>query len=78
MDHENCCPHSLARGEIGEVTVCAGCGQVHLNLQYLTLRFEPGAFLALAAMVDQARSGLERLASAPAAAATAAPAPRVH
>lgn len=72
MKHEDCRPLSLARGEVGEVTVCAGCGQVHVNLQYLTLRFEPAAFLALAAMADEARAGLERLAAAPAGATAAA------
>jgi len=33
----------MSRGAIGQVALC-GCGHLHLNLQYLTLRFEQDAF----------------------------------
>ena len=63
------CEHRLlTRSAVGGVTVCRGCGQVHLELQYLTLRFEEGAFRELARMVHLAQQRLlqGRTASTPA------------
>lgn len=54
MNTENCRHEIVARGAVGHVAMCHACGQVHLSLEYMTLRFESGAFRALANMVAQA------------------------
>ena len=54
-------PHGLqllSQGSIGQVALC-GCGHLHLNLQYLTLRFEPDAFRELAVLLAQAQRRLD-------------------
>jgi len=67
MDDSNCCsptdesahgPRLISRGPIGNVVLC-GCGHLHLNLQYLTLRFEPQAFQELAALLLRAQHRLD-------------------
>ncbi|HYD60850.1 MAG TPA: hypothetical protein VEC35_10870 [Noviherbaspirillum sp.] len=54
MEHQNCRCELLAQSPLGHVTACPGCGQVHLTLQHMTLRFEVDAFRAMAAMLEQA------------------------
>jgi hypothetical protein len=58
MNHQDCRTERLASSEVGHVTVCQGCGQVHLTLEYITLHFEGDAFRALVNMVSQAQSRL--------------------
>jgi hypothetical protein len=61
------CQHELlTRSGVGSVSVCQGCGQVHLELQNFTVRFEEAAFLELARMVRRAQQRLDGQA-APAA-----------
>lgn len=60
MKHEECRPQLLAHTEVGKVSLCAGCGQVHLTLQFMTLRFEPEAFRSFVAMLGNAQHTLER------------------
>jgi hypothetical protein len=45
----------------GMVAMCACCGQVHLNLEYLTLRFEPDAFHELARLLARAQDRMAAL-----------------
>lgn len=60
-DHKDECRHRLVtRSAVGQVTVCQGCGQVHLDLQNLTLRFEDEAFRELVSMLGQAQLRLDR------------------
>jgi hypothetical protein len=51
-------PRLISQGPIGQVALC-GCGHLHLNLQYLTLRFEPAAFRELAVLLVQAQRRLD-------------------
>ena len=56
------CRHALlATGKVRHVTVCSACGQIHLTLQYMTVRLEPEAFRALAEMVGRARHSMDGL-----------------
>lgn len=59
MNQRDCRCELLISSEVGHVTVCESCGQVHLTLQYMTLRFEAGAFRTLANMVSQAQNRLD-------------------
>jgi hypothetical protein len=67
MDESNLCsppdepphePRLISHGPIGQVALCA-CGHLHLNLQYLTLRFEQDAFRELAALLIHAQRRLD-------------------
>lgn len=62
MNHQDCRCELLISSEVGHVTTCQGCGQVQLTLQYMTLRFEVGAFRTLANMVSQAQSRMDSAA----------------
>jgi hypothetical protein len=42
----------------GSVVLCR-CGNLHLNLDYLTLRFEPQAFRELAGLLHGAQQGID-------------------
>jgi len=44
----------LSRSDMGAVMLCP-CGNLHLNLEFMTLRFEPQAFRELAAMLHGAQ-----------------------
>lgn len=68
MNHKDCRCELLVGSEVGHVTVCQGCGQVQLTLQYMTLRFEAGAFRTLANMVSQAQNRMDCAAAKNAAA----------
>jgi hypothetical protein len=52
-------PETIGRSELGEVTLCGCCGNVHVALGFTTMRFEPEAFRELAQMVAQAQRRLE-------------------
>lgn len=67
---------TLAHSEVGTVTTCS-CGVITLTLQYLSLRFEPGAFRDLQGLLACAQRRLdgERAAAAPTAAIPSADAP---
>jgi hypothetical protein len=64
MEHQDCRCELLARSPLGHVTACPGCGQVHLTLQHMTLRFEADAFRAMAAMLGQALHRMDHTAPA--------------
>jgi len=49
---------TLAHSEVGSVTTCS-CGVITLTLQYLSLRFEPGAFRDLQGLVTAAQRRLD-------------------
>ena len=51
-------PRLMSHASIGNVVLC-GCGQLHLTLQYLTLRFEAPAFRELAALLVDAQRRLD-------------------
>jgi hypothetical protein len=61
--HDDCPRTPIAASEVGAVTACPGCGVVHLQLEYLTLRFEPEAFRDLARLVNQAQRRIDPPAS---------------
>ena len=76
MTQQDCRCELLVRSSVGHVAVCHDCGQVHLTLQTMTLRFDLNAFRMFAAMAGQAQNLLER--GAPVQSAPAAPAPQDH
>jgi len=55
----------LAHNPVGMVALCRCCGHVHLNLQYVTLRFEADAFRELAELLTQGQHQIDRLAMRP-------------
>lgn len=59
MSHSNCQCEQIVSSPIGQVTVCSGCGQVHLTMQCMTVRFELDAFRMLAAMLGQAQQQID-------------------
>lgn len=63
MNHQDCRCELLVSSEVGHVTVCQSCNQVHLTLEFMTLRFEAGAFRSLADMVNRAQCRLDRIAT---------------
>jgi hypothetical protein len=48
----------LSRSGMGAVVLCP-CGNLHLNLDFMTLRFEPRAFRELAAMLHGAQRRID-------------------
>ena len=70
-DHFHSPVNVIAQGEFGAVALCS-CGHVHINLQYITLRFEPEAFSDLVGMLSHAR---HRLATDPRLRVLAVPQP---
>lgn len=69
---------TLARAPVGSVSLC-GCGVLTLTMQYVSLRFEPGALRELQALLAAAHERLHRersaVAIAPVAHGTASAAP---
>ena len=51
-------PLHLASGGVGRVVACS-CGNIHIDVEYVTLRFAPEAFAELAAMLSQAQRRLD-------------------
>lgn len=62
MSHSDCRCEVLARSEVGHVAFCQGCGQVHLAVNYLTLRFDADAFRSLVSLVCRAQGGMDSAA----------------
>lgn len=60
MNNQDCRSKLLATGDIGHVTTCPDCGQVHLVLQYITLRFDTQTFRMLADLINHAQYRMER------------------
>jgi hypothetical protein len=58
-----CATHVIARGGLGNVAACLGCGNLHVTLEYLTVRLQPQAFRELVAMVNEAQRQLDGLAA---------------
>jgi len=56
-DHGHATP--VAASDVGCVSLCAGCGVVHLQLQCLTLRLEADAFRDLARLLAQAQARID-------------------
>jgi len=48
----------ISRNDVGAVALCS-CGHLHLNLEYLTLRFEPAAFRELVGLLAFAQRRLD-------------------
>ena len=59
---DDCRAMPVAHNGVGMVALCRCCGHVHVNLQYLTLRFEPEAFRELAGLMADAQARIDRLA----------------
>ena len=78
MTQQDCRCELLVRSSVGHVAVCHDCGQVHLTLQYMTLRFDMNSFRMFAAMAGQAQNLLERGVAVQSAAAAAAPQDHLH
>jgi hypothetical protein len=49
----------IARSGMGWVSVCRGCGNAHLTLEHLTLRFTPDAFRELTGLTVLAQRQLD-------------------
>lgn len=49
----------LASSDVGSVSMCS-CGVITVTLQYLSLRFEPGAFRELQGLLTAAQCQLDR------------------
>jgi hypothetical protein len=78
MHHQKCqCDH-LASSPVGHVTMCANCGQVHLTLQYMTVRLELGVFKMVATMIGDAQQRMDILVKEPSVAARASAAGNLH
>lgn len=67
---EPCRPRPIAANGVGTVARCAGCGQLQLSLEYLTLRFQPQALRELQQLLTLALRQMDATA-VPAAAAAA-------
>lgn len=62
MSHSDCRCEILARSEVGHVAFCQGCGQVHLAVDYMTLRFDADAFRSLVSLVCRAQGQMDSAA----------------
>lgn len=51
-------PRRLAESGVGRVVACS-CGNIHFDVEYLTLRFVPEAFRELAEMLAGAQRALD-------------------
>ncbi len=78
MTQQDCRCELLVRSAVGHVAVCHDCGQVHLTLQYMTMRFDMNSFRMFAAMAGQAQNLLDRTAASTPAPATVAPQDHLH
>ena len=66
---EPCHQMAIADSRVGQVTLCSACGQVHLGLSNVALRFSPEAFRALAELLATAQFRLDYIDQAGQAAA---------
>lgn len=62
-------PVALATSGVGRVVACS-CGNIHIDVEYVTLRFAPEAFMELADMLSDAQRRLAGRASPSPAATT--------
>ena len=76
LPDEPCHQMTIADNKVGQVTLCAGCGNVHLGLSNVALRFSPEAFRALAELLETAQFRLDYVEQAGQAAAAAIDAAR--
>lgn len=76
LPDEPCHQVAIADSKVGQVTLCAGCGNVHLGLSNVALRFSPEAFRALAELLETAQFRLDYADQAGQAAAAAIDAAR--
>lgn len=60
--HREPCQHvHLSRNGVGDVSLCPDCGVVHVALQYMVLRFDRGAFEALAQLLGAAQQHIHQM-----------------
>jgi hypothetical protein len=69
LPDEPCHQLAIADNNVGHVSLCSGCGQVHLSLGHVSLRFTPEAFRALVDLTGTAQSRLDHIDQAGQAAA---------
>lgn len=63
MEDQNAqhCQHvAVARSGAGRITVCCECNVVHVELEYMTLRFSPASFRAVAHLLAAGEATLEK------------------
>lgn len=60
QDQRPCSPAVIAEDVVGSVSVCPGCGAVHVSLQHVTLRLAPDAFRVVACMLGTAQERIDR------------------
>jgi hypothetical protein len=63
--HSDCRPFGLAESQVGNVAICPACGVIHVTLQYVTMRLEPGAFLEFTRLLGHARVALAGMIQRP-------------
>lgn len=76
-----CHPAVIAEDTVGSVSICPGCGAVHMTLQHVTLRFAPDTFRVVANMLGVAQeriNGISRKPPLPAGTDSQTPADRHH
>ena len=57
---EHCQHISIARNDAGRITICPDCNVVHVDLDYMTLRFTPETFRGIAELLASAQARLDR------------------
>lgn len=77
LPDEPCNQMTIADNKVGQVTLCTECGNVHLGLSNVALRFSPAAFRALAELLETAQFRLDYADQAGQAASAAIEAARV-
>jgi hypothetical protein len=60
-----CRARPMAANAVGMVALCRCCGHVHLNLQYVTLRFEAEAFRELVQLMAEGQLRMDGLVRRP-------------
>lgn len=56
---DECSSLLIAHSSVGHVAACPGCGNVHVTMEYLTVRLRPAAFRELAGMLVEAQRRIE-------------------
>lgn len=57
--HTECDMQNLSHSDVGSVQLCAHCGVVHVNLNYLSVKFTLEAFRELACMLVCAQGRID-------------------
>lgn len=60
-DQRPCSPAVIVEDAVGSVSICPGCGAVHLSLQHITLRFAPDTFRVVTNMLGVAQERIDRM-----------------